>query len=159
MWVDPADTEPAWGAAAVRNSGDKIVSVDSIQLRGTEIPVSNWYYDADQSRVTVTNFQAQLIHTGYTGTNGMINDSDPDADCGASPTSDLEIDLDGTGGQSALCLDQASAAILLNPGERAIVYFKVTDGLLSSIDAGTATAVSMYAGSTGSPESVTVSTP
>src|SRR6267143_323627 len=45
-------TNYAWGAAAVRNSGDKILSIDTIQVRGTAIPYTNWYADTNQSRVT-----------------------------------------------------------------------------------------------------------
>ena len=46
-----------WGAAEVRNSGDKILSVDQINVRGSQIPFANWYYDSNPTRVTVANFQ------------------------------------------------------------------------------------------------------
>jgi len=41
VWVHGTETKGlAWGAFAVRNSGDKVVSVDKITIRGTDIPFS-----------------------------------------------------------------------------------------------------------------------
>ena len=41
LWVSATDSNGiAWGAAAVRNSGDKILSVDKVEVRGTTIPFS-----------------------------------------------------------------------------------------------------------------------
>src|SRR5574340_1438714 len=53
-----------WRAAEIRNSGDKILSVDQINVRGTQIPYANWYYDSNPTRVTAANFQSQLNYTG-----------------------------------------------------------------------------------------------
>src|SRR5579863_3371224 len=53
-----------WGAAEIRNSGDKILSVDQISVRGSQIPFANWYYDNNPTRVTAANFQSQLNYTG-----------------------------------------------------------------------------------------------
>src|SRR5574341_1744844 len=101
MWVDPtASAGITWGAAAVRNSGDKFLSVDTIQVRGASVPYTSWYVDSDPARVTVENFQSQFNHTG-TDVNGMMNDS---IDAGGAVTSSctttasttLEIDLDGS---------------------------------------------------------------
>src|SRR6267143_6248932 len=39
----------AWGAAGIRNSGDKILSIDTIQMRGAAIPYISWYADTNQS--------------------------------------------------------------------------------------------------------------
>ncbi len=63
VWVHSSDTNGlAWGAAGVRNTGDKVVSVDKIQIRGTDIPFGQWYPDT-----TVTNslFQQALNFSGW----------------------------------------------------------------------------------------------
>src|SRR5438105_4951632 len=80
MWVNstctgsttggcPANTV-SWGAAAIRNSGDVLVSVNTIQIRGVIIPFSNWYVDTNSSH-TATNFQAQFISTATTNAGTM----------------------------------------------------------------------------------------
>src|SRR5690349_21017666 len=46
VWVDSTGSSGwAWGAADIRNSGDKLLSVDSIQIRGQAVPYANWYAD------------------------------------------------------------------------------------------------------------------
>ena len=95
LWVNATDSNGiAWGAAAVRNSGDKILSLDKVEVRGTTVPFSNWYVDVDQTRVSVDNFQAQFISEG-TDSNGDMNDSTTvTTSCTGA---DLQIDLDGAG--------------------------------------------------------------
>src|SRR5574341_2140756 len=74
MWVDPtASAGITWGAAAVRNSGDKFLSVDTIQVRGASVPYTSWYVDSDPTRVTVENYQSQFTHTGTEG--GLMRDT------------------------------------------------------------------------------------
>jgi len=158
LWVDPNDIEPVWGAAAILNNGDKILSIDTIQIKGIDIPMSNWFSDVDQNRVSLTNYQAKMLHTGYSEINGMLNDSDPDSDC-EGIDSDLNIDLDGAGGERALCLNQVSAPQILNQGERMIMYFKSDSNMLTTIDLGKTSNVNIYASSTGAPHTVTIQTP
>jgi hypothetical protein len=153
IWIDPANVEPAWGAAGVRNSGDTVVSVDTIRIRGKDVPLENWYVDQDQTRVSVNNYATLFNNTGYSGSNGMLKNYDPDSNCSGV---DLAIDQDGSGGESALCMKIATAAPILSPGERMVIYFKIPPNLLSSTDGGIATAVSIYAGKSGSPQSVTI---
>src|SRR5512146_3058640 len=65
VWVNSTSNPTyVWGAAEIRNSGDKILSVDQINVRGNQVPFANWYYDSNPSRVTATNFQSQLTDTG-----------------------------------------------------------------------------------------------
>jgi len=41
VWVHTdADDGLAWGAAKIRNTGDKVVSIDKISIRGSDIPFS-----------------------------------------------------------------------------------------------------------------------
>ena len=63
VWVHATDSNGlAWGAAGIRNTGDKVISVDKIQIRGTDIPFSSWYPDTS---VTSALFQQSLNHTGW----------------------------------------------------------------------------------------------
>ena len=155
LWVNATDANGvAWGAAAVRNSGDKILSVDKVEVRGTTVPFSSWYVDTDPDRVTVDNFQAQFVSEGTDG-NGNMNDSASVDTC--TPTADLAIDLDGAAtGKPTLCLETQTGPVGLNPGDRMVIYFQVPDGTLTSLDAGASSSMNIFAGKTGAPSSVTI---
>ncbi len=173
VWVNATKgmtTTYAWGAAEIRNSGDKILSVDQISVRGTQIPYANWYFDSSSSDVTTANFQSQLNYTGtsttaYRGTApaGMMmsylgaapNSSIP-AGCTSSATQFYVNEFGNSASSTILCLSQASGPISLKPGDKAIVYFQVPNGILSTVDGGSASSVALYSGSVGSPQSVTV---
>src|SRR5690349_7748906 len=63
IWVDSTGQSGwAWGAADVRNSGDKLLSIDSIQIRGQQVPFSYWYANSS-STLTTAQFQSALIYT------------------------------------------------------------------------------------------------
>jgi len=171
MWVDPAeDVGKAWGASGVRNNGDKLVSVDKIIVRGTTVPFTNWYVDNSQTRVSTANFQSQFQHNG-TDTSDLILDNEDqtpvvvttgDCDGLVSPYVDddvIEIDLDGSGTKSVLCLEQASGPTSLQPGERMIVYFKVPNGIITPVDSGASTSIGIFAGQTGAPVSIIIAEP
>lgn len=165
-------TTYVWGAAEIRNSGDKILSVDQISVRGTQVPFADWYVDSDPSQVTTANFQSQLTYTG-TAVGGpgaaafapyvegemqqFIGAGTIAPNCAASPTqfSIYEWGTTTTTNPS-MCFTQASGPISLKPGDTAIVYFEVPVGVFSPVDGGSNTSVAMYAGSVGSPQSVTV---
>lgn len=159
LWVHPTDSKGiTWGAAGVRNSGDKLVSLDNIQVRGTSIPFSNMYIDKDPVRVTNDNFQSQFNHT-TTDSAGMMKNSTT-AMTGTCPTTSpgpLMIDQDGAGTKPRLCLTKASGPTALVPGEKLIVYFRVPDGVINAIDSGATSSVSIFAGKAGAPTSVTIS--
>ena len=41
IWVHGTATDGlAWGAFTVRNSGDKVISIDKISIRGVDVPFS-----------------------------------------------------------------------------------------------------------------------
>src|SRR5437016_14647779 len=45
LWVNSTSANGiSWGAAAVRNTGDKLESVDTISVRGIAVPYTNRYY-------------------------------------------------------------------------------------------------------------------
>jgi len=155
IWVHTTSLDGlSWGASAVRNTGDKVVSVDKIQIRGTDIPFSQWYAD---TVVTPTVFQQALNHTGWSGVGGMITDETYSGNSGCSGTTTINIDPD-SGGPITECIqaDAATGPISLDPGDSAIIYFKLTNGTLTSLDSGISTTVSIFAGKAGGPQSITV---
>jgi len=153
MWVHgTAGDGLAWGAFAVRNTGDKVLSVDRIAVRGTDIPFAQWYPD---NNVTSPLIQQAMLFPTWNGTGGMLAWSDPDGDCTAA-ASDLRIDLDGAGGELAVCAVPAAGPIGLDPGQAAVIYFKLTNGTVSTVDGGAQTSVSVFAGKTGAPQSIAI---
>jgi len=157
LWVHSTDaTGIAWGATAVRNSGDKVLSVDKITVRGVEIPPSQWYVD---TTLTTVEFGTALTHSGWAN-------ADPTADgpqmayigaCASGSPQYLCIDLDGTGGGTASFNATASTGSLgLNTGDTAVIYFKVNNGTLSTLDAGATTTVGIFAGVAGGPLSISI---
>jgi len=162
LWVNATDAAgDAWGAAGVRNNGDKILSIDTISIKGTTVPFGNWFFDADQTRVTVGNYQSQFVHEGSAGAGTLMNDSTSvDAVACANPATTLSIDFDGGDtGEPTLCLTQGSGPIGLNPGERTIIYFQMTDGTLTTLDAGASTTLNIFAGEAGAPLSTIIANP
>src|SRR6267143_1513188 len=181
-WVNStaqAGVYTAWGAAAVRNSGDKILSVDNIQMRGAQIPFTSWFADVNQTRVNSgSNFQAQFNLT-KTDMNGFPIGSSANGG-GISPTGytpcttfarntlpgiqgptfiSFLIDEDGYGSSLPLCLTQQSGPISLNPGAATIIYYKVQSGVFTGLDSGAITIVSIFAGKVGAPQSIRVANP
>jgi hypothetical protein len=146
-----------WGAAEIRNSGDKILSVDQINVRGTQVPYANWYYDSSPTRVTTANFQSQLNYTLTTSPGGMMRSyvGTSLTTC-AGTNAAFSINEFGNNVNPTMCFVQASGPISLKPGGIAVVYFQVPSGILSTVDAGSQSSVAIYAGNVGAPQSVTV---
>ncbi len=145
LWVHTTNDDGlSWGAAGIRNTGDKVLSVDTIQIRGTNIPFAQWYPDTD---VTATLYSQALNHTGWSGGGMNVTGS-----CASSP----RININNGGGQDDICGPAASGPIALVPGQSAIVYFQLINGTLTSLDAGINTSVNIFAGKAGAPQSVTV---
>ena len=170
VWVDSSGSSGwAWGAFDIRNSGDKLLSVDQIQIRGQAIPFANWYADTDITRVTASNYQSALNYTvmltASLSKNGALKNGTamgvtaPLTTTSACPNSNaagtLIIQL-GTNTQNpSLCMTSQSGPVSLAPGAKAIIYFKVPQNLLTSVDASSSNSVAVYAGKVGSPVSVT----
>jgi len=151
MWVHGTDSNGlAWGAFAVRNTGDKVLSVDRIVVRGADVPFGQWYADKD---VTSALIQQAMKFPGWLGTGGNLAVDDPDADCASEL---IRIDLDGAGGETAVCADAGAGPIGLDPGNAAIIYFKLTNNTLSSVDGGAQSSVSVFAGKVGAPQSISI---
>jgi len=160
LWVHSTDEVGiAWGATSVRNSGDKVLSVDRITVRGVEIPSSQWYVDTTLSNEA---YSAALNFTGWV--------NNPPSSGGPSLLKLGEC-TSGVPAQSYLCFDQdstsaditriitanaSSGSVGLNTGDTAIIYFKINNGTLTSLDAGASTTVGIFAGVAGAPLSITI---
>ncbi len=163
-WVNGTSSQGiAWGAAAVANNGDKIISVDKIQIRDTDIPYFNWYVDSNQTRA-FQNFQKQFNYTkndqsgflkGSEATGGIVT---PGASCTQSSTN-IVIDEDGAGPSLPLCLQEANGPVSLAPGTQMIVYYHVPNGVMNTADAGQINIINIYAGSSGAQISIRASNP
>ncbi len=148
VWVHTTATEGlAWGAAGVRNTGDKVLSVDKITIRGADIPFSQWYADTS---VSSELYQQALNHTGWDGsaTSGFIFNN-----VVCAPVTTLEFDLGAT---DDFCADAATGPVSLTPGQAAIIYFKLTNGTIISLDSGVSTTIGVFAGRAGGPLSTIV---
>ena len=148
VWVHATATEGlAWGAAGVRNTGDKVLSVDKISIRGLDIPFAQWYADTSVSSAL---YQQALNHSGWDDsvTSGFLFNNGT-----CSDGEELQFDL---GAAEDFCADFATGPISLTPGQSAIIYFKLTNGTITSLDSGINTSVNIYAGRAGAPQSITV---
>ena len=158
LWVHTDATEGlAWGAAGIRNTGDKVVAVDKIQIRGSDVPFTQWYPDTD---VSASTFQKSLNHTGWDPSitiNGLKGQLIRDASTGACASTDLRIDLVGDNVEAdSICANSASGPVSLDPGQASVIYFQLTNGTITSLDSGSSTTVSIFAGKAGGPSSITV---
>ena len=143
LWVHTTNQDGlGWGATAVRNTGDKILSVDRILVRGESIPFGQWYPD---TTVEASLFSQALNHTGWNG-GGLVQNGG----CGGGERININ------NGAGDICGAVASGPIALTPGQSAIIYFQMDNGTLSSLDPGVATSVNIFAGKAGSPQSITV---
>jgi len=160
VWVHPTNsTGTAWGAVGVRNSGDKIISVDNILIRGASVPFTQWYVEKNQTAIDINNFQSQYQITAMDLVNNLLTNSTTSTPNAAGCPGSILLDFDLiAGSKPALCLIQASGPTALNPGERGIIYFRAPTGLLTAVDSGSSINVSVFAGKTGAPTSVTVGT-
>ncbi len=140
LWVHSSDDNGlAWGAFSARNGGDKIVSLNKISIRGQDVPFSQWYPDTS---VTSSLIQQPMNFTGWSGTGGQLTKFDPNDYCGAA-TFTVEAQLiDQTDG--SVCANAASGPVSLEPGNGVIIYYKLINGTLQTIDSGYATSVGIY---------------
>jgi hypothetical protein len=145
IWVHTTNIDGlSWGAAGIRNTGDKVLSTDLIIVRGQPVPFGQWYPDID---VDDNLFSQALNHTGWAIGAGGLNQT---GTCSGNPRININ------NGQGDICGPQASGPVSLKPGQSAIIYFQLTNGTLTPLDAGVNTSVNIFAGKAGSPLSVTI---
>jgi hypothetical protein len=143
LWVHTTNPDGlAWGAAGIRNIGDKVLSADLIVIRGTAIPFGQWYQDSD---VSPGLFSQALNHTGWDG-GGLVKTS------GACGSARIAIN----NGAGDICAPQYTGPFAMLPGGTAIVYFQMPNGTLTPLDSGLNTSVNIYASKAGAPQSVAV---
>jgi len=159
MWVHGTDANGlTWGAFAVRNSGDKVLSVDRIAVRGTDVPFAQWFPDTTVNSIII---QQPMNFTGWSDDNGKLNnDTLAKTYCdglnegftmalvlqkGANPVED-----------GYFCAKPGAGPLGLDPGEAAIIYFRLNNGTVSSVDGGAQTSVSVFAGKSGAPQSISI---
>jgi hypothetical protein len=154
LWVHGTDAEGlTWGAFAVRNTGDKVLSVDRIAVRGTDVPFSQWYLD---NTVTTAIIQQPMNFTGWSGINGFLN-NDTGTTC--SPTTKMQLLLEKNTSPAVdgwFCANKGAGPLGLDPGDAAIIYFKMNNGTVTSVDGGATTSVSVFAGKSGAPQSIAI---
>jgi len=137
LWFDSSPTS-AVGGFVVRNTGDRVVALDSISIRGVSVQFSDWYYALDTTGI------------GELGKNQTI------LSCvtpGCTITALIDKDNNGTGDTAAI---QSQGPLTLQTGQTGIIYYKVPTGKITASDVGASTSVSVFAGSAGSVQTVTV---
>ncbi len=143
IWVHDSNPDGlAWGAATIRNTGDTVLGIDLILVRGTPIPFAQWYVD---ETVDATLFSQVLNFTGWEG-GGLVKTS---AACGVN-----RIAINN--GQGDICGDKMEGPFTLLPGGSAIVYYQIPNGTLTSLDSGVNTSLNIYASKAGSPQVITI---
>jgi hypothetical protein len=179
IWVNGTYTSGAggpgggigWGAAAIKNTGDKLIAINSITIRGTSIPFSNWYAETNQTRASA-NFQAQLNYT-KNDVNGNIKGSAmsgagvyrPSSGCadnayGTNPYTEIVIqEGPQNAANPAVCLLQQSGPVSMPAGASAIIYYKLPLNLLTTTDSGVLSTVGFLAGSAPVSQTVRIANP
>ncbi len=130
LWANATNSSGlAWGAVGILNNGTNNINVTGIIVNGKSIPRQNWYFDANQTDVSLDNLNSTYVITSMNYT-GFLNESaalSPNV-CAASP-SILRIDFDGAGPKPALCLHQSTIKpIPLPSGSGTIIYFRIPNG-------------------------------
>ncbi|HEY5735734.1 MAG TPA: hypothetical protein VIS47_04170, partial [Nitrosopumilus sp.] len=150
VWVHATEEDGlAWGAAKIRNTGDKVVSIDTIQIRGSNVPFSQWYPD---TTVNSTVFQQSLHLPAWSNTNGMLADEGSNG-CTHPNPHEVSVTFTGVGD---VCAAAGSGPVGLTPGSSAIIYFKMTNGTVTTLDSGASTTLNIFAGKAGAPQSITI---
>ena len=126
IWVNSTASQAGF---VVQNTGGKVVSVQTITIRGSSVPTSSWYYNINNS--TQTNIQNELTFD----TVGSLT----------------QIQL-----KSGLAtFQQATGPVSLKQGQAAIIYLNNPAGI-SSLDSGLAFTMNIQAGKSSAVQSVSV---
>ena len=140
LWVRTSDGISS-GAFVVRNTGDKVLGIDNILVRGQTTPFADWWYNNTSTVVTPTKAAKQLAFQPLpTFTAGKC----------ASPCInfvDAAEDIAGT---------QAVGPVTLETGQIMIMFFKTPTGKLTAADLGSTASLGIYAGTAGSVQTVQV---
>ena len=137
------------GSVVVKNTGDKLMAIDTIKIRGTIVPNANWY--ASNTTLSSTSTQAAMTYTS----------ADWTTSCAGLPAGPILID---TAAANDVSLTKQTGPVSLDPGKTAIIYFIgsgsyntiATDDVLSATDVGAAVSLTVQAGQLTQVQSVGV---
>ena len=136
VFIDSAGTE-AIGAFVVRNTGDKVIGIDTVTVRGTPVPFGSWWYNNTATNLaTLSAKELAFVTTPAT------------FQC----TACIEF-TDATTGIDAA---QATGPVLLKTGQIMILYYNIPDGKITSADLGASVSVGVFAGTATAVKTVTV---
>ncbi len=150
VWVHDIDPNGlAWGAFGVRNSGDKILSLDKISIRGNDVGFSSWF---SNKTITQATFDSVYKFPGWEPAGGATNGTMQTETvlCGTTQTVRIALTTEG------FCANAQEGPLSLGLGEKAVIYFQISNGTLTELDSGANTNVSIFAGKAGAPLAVTI---
>ncbi|MEW6605578.1 MAG: hypothetical protein AB1351_12955 [Thermoproteota archaeon] len=137
IWVAQNGTASV-GAFVVQNTGDKVISIERITIRGQSVPTSSWYYNntntATAQVAIAANIQKELVFDGTLGT--------------------IEV-ASNVAGEEAF--SNAQGPISLSQGQAAFIFLANPAGI-DSIDTGNNFTFQVQAGKATATESVAVVT-
>ncbi|MGH9910746.1 MAG: hypothetical protein ACRD32_08900 [Nitrososphaerales archaeon] len=147
-----ADDMLTVGEVVIRNTGDKLLAIDTIKIRGTIVPNANWYAsDPDPAVTTATQTQAAMTFTA----------ADWTTDCTVLPAGPVSID---TFAANDVDLTKQAGPVSLDPGRTVIIYFVgpgsydtlAANDILTATDVGAAVSLTVQAGQLTQVQSVSV---
>jgi hypothetical protein len=131
IWLSPNGTSSVAGFV-VQNTGGKVVSIQTITVRGQSVPTDSWWYNSTSTVATATNIQTELKYDGTLST----------IDVSAS-----------TGGEERFT--KATGPIPLQQGQAMFVYM-VNPAGITAVDSGLAFTMNVQAGKASAVTSVSV---
>jgi hypothetical protein len=154
LWINPdvdagAPVRPlVEGAFAVRNTGDKLIAVDKIQVRGAIVPFAQWYA-SDPATTTAAMIQSQLLY---------------DTEVAVADLASLPASITITAAGSNVTLTKQTGPVSLDPGKSTIIFHvapgsldtDTSNDIITSADVGAAATVAVSAGAISSVQAVTV---
>ena len=129
IWVATNGTSSV-GAFVVQNTGGKVVSIQSISIRGQSVPTTSWWFNT--ANATAANIQRELIFDGQVS-NG--------------------VNVNGVAGDEVFTL--ATGPISIAQGKAVIIYLANPSGI-QSIDSGLSFNMNILAGKASAVKSVSV---
>ena len=132
IWVDSNGTNSV-AAFVVQNTGDKVLSIERITIRGQSVPTSSWWYNTTPADVTAANIQRELVYEAIAQL--------------------ADWDVNGVAGEETNT--QAAGPISLAQGQAAFIFLDDPAGI-DSIDTGNNFTFQVQAGKATATESVSV---
>jgi hypothetical protein len=129
IWVSPNGTNSVAGFV-VQNTGGKVVSIQSITIRGQSVPTANWFYNT--ANATAANIQREIV-SDFAFADG------------------IEV----SGGGAAETFTQATGPLSLTQGQAMFIYLDDPAGI-TAIDSGLAFTMNVQAGKASAVQSVSV---